>query len=88
MICFELVFQNPSAKMLYFCQNFQLGPPKWVKSGQIIQASMFICLVERSGSGKLEWTVLKYENLQASFSDLGIKEEMKIRCEELEVLKC
>ena len=31
---------------------------------------------------------LKYENLQASFSDLGIEEEMKIRCEELEVLKC
>lgn len=31
---------------------------------------------------------LKYENLQASFSDLGIEEKMKIRCEELEVLKC
>ena len=29
---------------------------------------------------------LKYENLQASFSDLGIEERMKIRCEELEVL--
>ena len=31
---------------------------------------------------------LKYENMQASFSDLGNVGKMKIRCEELEVLNC
>ena len=31
---------------------------------------------------------LKYENLQASFSDLGNEGKMRIRCEELEVLNC
>ena len=62
---------------------------------------MFLYVVASTGSGKLEWTMLKfnqglvqsveflkYENLRASFSDLGNEGKMRIRCEELEVLNC
>ena len=36
----------------------------------------------------VEFLKYMYENLQASFSDLGNEGKMKIRCEELEVLNC